>query len=273
MDSIRTAKGEIISEQGTWNRNGIRQPTCTVQPPDGSPRRPAMGEELNRCGTDTAVNVYPNAEFGNPLKSFVFGIPPEVRLGVRYHQPRSKARTVFGTEGEVRDPLHDDVFDIEVNGSYTMNSAVDKIEVRLTPNTLVRPAGVSLPENADRPTGYKDSYGLRLGGQWNVIQDKLGLRAGGWYESQSQDPAYLQIGAMGYERWGFGGGVVFRQDFIDLSLGYQRLQSAGLDNGGNGAFRAAAATGTPDNRTAHAVNGGKLTQSAHAFTFGATLRF
>src|SRR4029079_1025732 len=94
-----------------------------------------------------------------------------------------------------------------------------------------------VPPNADRWNGYIDSYGIRFGGQGNVIQDKFGLRAGTWLETRSQDPAWLQLGVVGGMRGGFGGGVVFRQDFIDISIGYQHHWSNILDNGGNGAMR------------------------------------
>jgi hypothetical protein len=161
-----------------------------------------------------------------------------------------------------------------------MNSRADHIEVRFIADANGRglantvPTGVPLPPNADRPTGYKDSYGVRFGWQWNAVQDKLALRAGGWLETQSQDPAYLTVNPVGAERYGFGGGVVFRQNFVDVSFGYQRHLSAGLDNGGNGKLLTPVGTGgTPENRSFHAVNGGKVTQSAHVLTLGGTIRF
>jgi hypothetical protein len=267
MDSIRTTEGTLISEQQPYTAGGAKRPMCPY--------------DAATCGATSSgvVNVFPGD--GPPaLKAFKYTIPPEIRAGIRFHLPRTKARVVAGTDGEARDPLHDDVFDIEVNGSYTMNSKASRIEVRFNPNIIVQPTAVYVPEHADRLTGYKDSYGLRLGGQWNAIPDKLGIRAGGWFETQSQEAEYLQINVVGAQRYGFGGGLVFRQDFIDISLGYQRLMSSALDNGGNGKLLAPAATGgqeseDPDinKRSFHAINGGKLTQSAHAFTIGGTIRF
>jgi hypothetical protein len=268
MDKIRAGEGTLISEQQAYFANGSRRPTCPFNPVGCGPQ--------NQNGV---VNTFPGD--GPPaLNHFQYTIPSEVRAGIRFHLPRTKARVVAGTDGEARDPLHDDVFDVEVNGSYTMNSQAERIEVRFNPNILVQPTNVRIPENADRLTGYKDSYGIRLGGQWNAIPDKLGIRLGGWMETQSQSAEFLQINVVGAQRYGFGGGLVFRQDFIDLSLGYQRLMSSALDNGGNGKLLAPAATNgqvsaDPDfnNRTFHAVNGGKLTQSGHAFTIGGTIRF
>ena len=109
------------------------------------------------------------------------------------------------------------------------------------------------------------------------------------------DPKWLSIATVGATRGGFGGGVVLRQDFIDISFGYQYHWSAGLDNGGAGAMRAivgAQATGStapPFNtnldgpnataatrtqfRSTQTVNDGRITQYAHAFTLGGTVRF
>lgn len=269
MDSIRAGDGYVASEQQPYSSNGARNPVCPFDPVT--------------CGqtSNGVVNIFPGYDDGrHAINHFQYKIPTEVRAGIRFHLPRTKPRLLADGSGEIRDPLHDDVFDVEVNGSYTMNSKFDKIEVRFNPGVSVLPTGVNFPENADRLTGYKDSYGLRLGGQWNAVPDKLGIRVGAWYESESQDPAYLQMNAVGAERYGFGGGLVFRQDFIDISIGYQRLLSSGLDNGGNGKLLVPAATGGQasedpliNNRTFHAVNGGKLTQSAHAFTIGGTVRF
>lgn len=263
----------------------------------------ASGRVASKAGGALVPNRYDDA-----LTQFEFPIPPELRVGARFHQPRAHSRLVFADGGQFRDPLHDDVFDVELDGSYTWNSAADTIKVRFKDNGMgagaiaTQPTNVPLPPNADKPLGYIDSVGIRLGGQWNVIQDRLGLRAGGWYESRSQDPAYLEIQPVGAARWGFGGGVVFRQNFIDISLGYQRHETAGLDNGGNtpdakGNFpglKAAAGTGfdtqgrpfslnnEPANvsaedrtqfRTIHSVNGGHVTFAAHVFTLGGTVRF
>jgi long-chain fatty acid transport protein len=279
MDSIRTSQADVTITTQIYDQKGALQPTCLGD------RRPDGTTVLGNCQIATA------SHFTDALTSFKFPIPPEVRLGARFHQPRTKSRMLFDKGGESRDPLHDDAFDVELDGSYSMNSKANTIEVRFKDNNgagsvPTDPTGVPLPPNADRINGYKDSYGVRLGGQWNAIPDKLGVRAGGWFESQSMDPAYLSTFPVGATRWGFGGGLVLRQDFIDISIGYQRHQSAGLDNKGEGAMLAGTGTGAEpafnlnnnipgrtEFRSIHAVNGGHVTQSAHAFTLGGTVRF
>lgn len=287
MDAIKTSGGDFSAATNVFDSSGQPAPICTSL---------ALG-----CPGAPLNNARNNSSFRNALTRFKYPIPPEARVGVRFHQPRAHSRFVFGDHGEARDPLHDDLFDVEVDGSYSWNSQADTIEVRFREvggvgQVRTSPTGVTIPPNADRWTGYEDSFGIRVGGQWNAIQDKLGLRAGGWYESRSQDPAWLTVAPVGAARWGFGGGIVLRQDFIDISFGYQRHESAGLDNQGNGKMLTVVGTGNVnlcgtytnfnlacDNgktaaertqfRTVHAVNGGHVTFSADVFTIGGTVRF
>jgi long-chain fatty acid transport protein len=195
-------------------------------------------------------------------------------------------------DGAVRDPLHDDVFDIELDGSITWNSQADEVTVRFKydeaagAGSRLSPVGF-LPPIVDQATGFEDSYGLRLGGQYNVVQDKLGLMAGTWYETRSQRPELLNMSQPGPERGGFGGGFVLRQGFMDFTFGYQYHWSSALQTT-NGLRRAN--TGSPswsinnepldlpaedrrEFRSFHIVNNGKMTQHAHAFALGGVVRF
>jgi long-subunit fatty acid transport protein len=247
------------------------------------------------CGpaTKNAFNFGPDEEQGTMQFEFPYP-PPEVRAGVRYHQPRVKVRRRDDFGHEVRDPLHEDLFDVELDGSYTWNSVADEIKVRFPQNAAGQGLGIFptgyVPPIADRATGFKDSWGLRLGGQFNVMQDKLGLMAGGWYESESQKPELLNVSPPGPERGGIGGGLVLRQEFVDITLGYQFHFKATLDNHGRGVQRSVAGT-HPDGfsvldepldlpaedrreyRSVHVINNGKVTQMAHAFALGAVMRF
>jgi hypothetical protein len=296
MDSAQSSEGEL---------NAVIKPYKDV----GDATSPAFSElkpicqstDPAQCNTAQYVN-YAGAAF----RKFKFPIPPEVRIGIRFHQPRSQAATKkavdFGAGGFAkRDPLKDDVFDIELDGSYSMNSAANTIEVRFAeaPNGTgarsLLPNGY-VPPNADKWNGFKDSFGVRLGGQVNVVPDKFGVRAGTWIETRSQEPEWLSVAPVGAMRGGVGGGVVFRQDFIDISIGYQYHWSSGLDNNGMGRQRAVVGNGQDTNRerpdfstakeppdvtaadrtqfrSNFTVNNGSITQHAHAFTLGGTVRF
>jgi hypothetical protein len=273
LDSIKTSSGTLDITTTYWNND------LNAGPGPNAVDRTIEGEDVRRF------------EFQ--------AIPPEVRVGIRFHLPRDPEPPkinpstlepeVVPPEGfAVRDPLRDDVFDVELNGSYTLNTASDRIIVRFPQDddgtAKVRLAVGQLPPNADRITGYEDTFGFRLGGQLNVIRNKLGIRAGTWYESQAADDEWLHVAPVPAERGGFGGGVVLRQDHFDFSLGYQYHWSTPMDNGGNGALRANAGEidgadefrlgeGPHPFRSYHTINGGRVTQSAHAFTLGGVYRF
>jgi long-chain fatty acid transport protein len=285
MDSIRAHHGSLDVTQQSYDNNGQLNPPCA-----GAPGTTGKISYVG-CTTNQAVpNHFPHA-----VTLFEYRIPPEVRGGVRFHWPREKRAPA--KDVPVRDPLHDDVFDVELDGSFTRNSVASQTDVRFqpldSPQALITdPANVPVPPNADRPTGYRDSFGVRFGGQWNAIRDLVGVRAGGWLETESQDPAFLTTAPIGAARFGFGGGVVVRYHFLDVSIGYQHHVSMGLDNHGDGSLRAPAGFG-PNSvpfdptsepadvsaadrrtyRTIHAVNGGSVTFDADVFTLGGVARF
>jgi hypothetical protein len=231
---------------------------------------------------------------------FEFAFPMELRLGLRFHMPHDDTivRTLTGDAPAgggviVRDPLNDDVFDVEVDLNWTNSSAASTIEARFKANPdgtaalPVKPQGL-LPPNGDRDEGYRDTFGVRLGAQYNVLRNKLGLMAGTWIESAANDDAYLTVDPVVALRGGFGGGVVIRQEWLDVHLAYQRHWNAGYDNGGEGAQRTTAGTqqGDPDGdfriggprganefRSFHTVNGGRVIQSANVFSADITVRF
>lgn len=280
VDGVRATTGYLNAETLYYQKPAYNAvaPICTGNP--------------NQCST-AIPNVYGDKDFDRFQYNYP---PPEVRLGIRYHQPRDGGASIGSDLKPVRDPLHDDVFDIEVNGSYTWNSYANEIAVRFKEDSagqgaFVAPVG-HLPPIADIPTGFKDSVGVRLGGQYNVIQNKLGLMAGTWVETQSQNPRLLNISQAGPLRGGVGGGLVLRQDFIDFTFGYQYQWSAGLNNHGRGLLRAPVGADTGGGgfstldeprdiravdrrefRTPYVVNGGRLTQHAHAFALGTVIRF
>ncbi len=110
----------------------------------------------------------------------------EVLLGGRYAQRRNKRERTL-------DPMRDEVWDVELNGYWSQTSHVDKyslqirkpgetqqIQLASDPNQAPAP----LPENATLFHGWKDTYGIRLGGDYNVIQDFLALRAGLGFETK-----------------------------------------------------------------------------------------
>lgn len=249
--------------------------------------------ETEECAGQSIANQFTGT-------SFEFAFPMEVRLGLRFHMPHDDtvARTLTdelpADAGQVvRDPLNDDVFDVEVDLNWTNTSAASTIQARFKQNPdgtaveSVKPQGL-LPPIGDRDEGYRDTFGVRLGGQLNVVRNKLGLMAGAWLETPANDDEFLSVDPVVALRGGFGGGIVLRQEWLDFHLGYQRHWNAGYDNKGDGAQKSAAGTqqGDPDGpfrvggprgedefRSYHAINGGSVIQSANVFSTDVTIRF
>lgn len=253
-----------------------------------SPYYTSQGKRRTLCEDDPttagcAGTTHSEDSVGKDAASVTLTIPMEARIGARWHVPRAAP---VGLEAErfrkdpypTRDPLRDDLYDVELDLSWANNSAADATEIRFPDRIQVEgdtggTATLFVPQNADRPTGWKDSFGARLGGQYNVIRNTLGLRAGTWVETPAVDDEYLTVTGVPALRGGFGGGVVFRVQAVDLEFGYQHIWNAGLDNGGKGKLKAIAGAGTPDYRSNHAVNGGSVTQHANVFSAGAVARF
>ncbi len=251
-----------------------------------------------KCQNQSVSNVFSPKTRPEHADDFAFTLkfPMEARLGVRWHEPRAGAEVEAAVP--VRDPLADDLWDVELDVTYSKNTDASTIEVDFPARSdgtgviTVNPVG-KLPPNSDRRMGYEDTWGARLGGQFNAIRSKLGILAGTWVETAALEDSELNLQPVAALRGGFGGGVVVRQDRFDFHVGYQRHWNQGFDNGGDGEALATAGTvsrppaspgepsefflggprGADEFRTYHAVNGGKVVQSANVFTLGGIYRF
>jgi long-chain fatty acid transport protein len=142
-----------------------------------------------------------------------------------------------------------DVFDVEADFTYANNSAANAIEIRFpgdaNGNGVLPVSGIpgsTLPPNADAPTGYRDVFGVRVGGDYNVLPDRLAIRAGGFYQSRGQDKQYQNVEFAGAQNFGLALGGTYRIRFggysednektnaVELSLGYGHIFYADQDN-------------------------------------------
>lgn len=258
-----SAEGDLEVRAPYYEVSGTRRPAC------------ADVGGTQGCAEDTR-----STDYGEDRALVEITLPMEARVGARFHVPfpapsRLQAESFRQDDYPDRDPLRDDVFDLELDLTWANNSAADEVKVRFPANTIIVrgiEAG-TVPGNADRPTGYRDSFGARLGGQWTAMRNKLGLRYGSWIESAAVEAEYLTVTGVPALRGGFGGGVVLRVGRVDVEVGYQHHWNAGLDNGGQGKLRAILGTGRADNRSYHTVNGGSIEQHANVFSLGVVARF
>ncbi len=246
-------------------------------------------EEVDKCSdpNNEDCTVTLGEKEGDPgynAGHLKLNIPLEAKLGVRFHWPRQNPgpKPDWAQGKTIRDPMSEDLFDVEANFTYANNAAVKNIEVRFNPGIRINGTPGNLPENADIPHNWGDVFGVRLGGEYVVLPSRLALRAGGFYESSGQDPRYLNIDFHLSERVGLSGGASVRLGPVDVTVAYQHTFFGATDNGGRGSLYGlsgdASTADVPNKpggafRTYQAVNGGKLTSELNEVALGATLRF
>ncbi|MDB4936625.1 MAG: hypothetical protein JWP87_3597, partial [Labilithrix sp.] len=230
--------------------------------------------------------------------------PPSGELTAAAPPPAASAEARPAST-HVRDPLATDLFDLEADLTWANNSALDTIQIRFpgdaTGKGLLPVAGVAggeIPPNADQKRGFKDVFGVRVGGDYNVIPDKLALRGGGFFETSAADPQYQNIDFGASSRFGFALGATYRLRFgegektsaLELMLGYGHIffaeqstdpnasGSSGLAGTSCNKVNPIPGTQTCDDgsqryRTKWPVNLGTITNAINVINVGAAYRF
>jgi hypothetical protein len=298
-DAIR-ARGDVGTAANWYTRQNA----------GGDESRVRYGDTIfSDCGTGLP-NV--NACGGGDNAEVKFVIPMEAKIGVRYHVPRQLPSEIPdkptpASPKHRRDPLANDLFDVEVNLTWANNSAADTVQARFpgdpSGNGILPVSGIpgsSLPPNADQPRGYKDVIGVRVGGDVNVLPDKLALRAGGFFETNGQDRKYQNLDFAGSSRVGFGLGGTYRihlgssrgsTSALELMIGYGHVFFGTQRNDDRAADGVPALAGTPCNpadaqqpgptctngtqkyRSNWPVNLGTITNAVNVINAGVSYRF
>src|SRR5262249_41206518 len=144
-----------------------------------------------------------------------------------------------GATPRFRDPIASDAFDVEVDLTYSHNSVVQDFEIRF-PEGISIPwlAGAAVPPNWDTPHHVKGVFRLRLGHDPVVGPERVSVRAGGFFETQGQDPAYANLDFVPVQRLGVTAGGTLRLSAFDIMVGAGHIFGSKLDNHGQGALPA-----------------------------------
>ncbi len=249
-----------------------------------------MLSSTNPCGNGN------NASIKVPL-------PMEGKLGLRYHHPRADVPA----EAHVRDPIKQDLFDVEADLTWANDSAFDYLQIRfpgsaggqgVIPANPGITASAVLPPTADVRHHFSDVFGLRVGGDYNLLPDQLALRAGGFFETQAADPTFQNIDFDAASRFGLALGGTYRLRFgaekrqaLDLMLAYGHVFFSTLSNTDPNAQGIPALTGeqclggvkttaggqcangAPQYRTPWPVNLGTITSAIDVLNVGASYAF
>ena len=289
-DSIR-ASGDAYTEAGYFSKRNANGDSSGIIDGDTSLKDCNLGDGSSTCGSGKNATL----KIAQPM---------EAKIGFRWHQPRAGV-----DQAHVRDPMSTDVFDTEIDLTWANNSAIDYLQVRFPGDQngdgVIPVNGISggtIPPNADVPRYYKDVYGVRLGGDVNVLPDQLTLRGGGFFESRGQDPHYQNIDFITGEKIGLAIGATYRvrigteedvskRNALDFHVGYMHMFAAtqknddpygyGIDATAgtscnpstNGQPGTTCTDGRPKYRTNWPVNLGTITNALNVINVGATYRF
>jgi len=203
--------------------------------------------------------------------------PMQARVGFRWHQPRD------GIHSKMRDPIANDVWDIELDMTWANNSHFKYLDATMpdgvflevhnpadpNPNSSV---AFAMPTDARVPHHWKDSFGFRLGGDYVMLPNRLAARAGAFFDSEAQDPKYLNVDYVPSRKFGLHVGGTVRFGALDLMVAYAHVFYQGLDNQGDGKTQGLAGA-APTYRTDYPVNGGSNRSVINALSFGASHSF
>ena len=216
-----------------------------------------------------------------------FSIPMEAKLGGRFHLPRKDAerpKWAGSADRVVRDPMSQDVFDIEVDFTWAHNRSVDALHLTFKEGIKVKGTPGTIPVDGDIPRMWKDVVGVHVGGDYVVIPNRLSLRTGAFFETKGQDDKYLSLDFDLAQKVGVSGGATVRVGPVDISVGYQHTFIGTLDNGGKGAVYALSGdqagcktSSSPPSpgcyRSQQVINGGKLEESLNELGLAGTIRY
>lgn len=184
-----------------------------------------QGAPLQDCrssmpGTHCRVS---NAELTIPFPTL------EATLGVRYAKLRTERNRVL-------DPMKDEIWDLELDGYWSQTSHVDQYTLNVyseTPGSKGAPAlafssapgatVLSIPQTAIIPRQWKDTFGVRFGGDYNVLPSKLALRAGIAYESRAVPVEYMNIDSWPVAKLSLHLGATLAFAKYRLSIGYAHI--------------------------------------------------
>lgn len=185
------------------------------------------GDRLRDCrsempGTHCSID---NFELTIPFPTL------EAVVGLRYAKRRHAQVEI--TRG---DPLRDELWDIEVNGYWSQTSHVeqytldvyreapgDKGAPRVAFSSAPRAVALSLPQKAAIPRRWGDTFGIRFGGDVNVLPGKLALRAGVAYEGRAVPVELMNIDSWPIAKLSLHAGMTLRFDRVRLSIAYAHV--------------------------------------------------
>lgn len=149
--------------------------------------------------------------------------PWVLSFGARYAHPLAG-----GPVDDIGDRMSTEAWDLEANIVVEGNHVVDAFTVTLPADATIGP-GLPAPDRIELPHRWLTQYGLRLGGDYNVVPGRLALRAGFSFETRGVRSGYEQLDFLPLQRYGMHLGATARFGRFDLTLAYARLLQPTVD--------------------------------------------
>jgi len=151
--------------------------------------------------------IFKNMEPFSVPGTLSFTYPMTVQAGLRYFYEHG-GREVFDAELDFVWEHWSQLQSFDITFSETK---VEKLGYQMTFKKLV------LERN------YRDTYAVRLGGQWNAIPNWLTIRLGGWWESPAHRVAYTMVDFPSLNRFGLAAGLSTEWRGIELGVAYAHV--------------------------------------------------
>lgn len=162
------------------------------------------------------------------------GFPWTLTAGARYAGLLPVPDISKETRPSLRDPMDRELWDVELDATYSFNSLASKNIVQPgqdvtvvtrqlgSPSTYATVKAKDLSKIAlERHT--LDSIVVRAGGSYSVIPRALALEAGAFFETRGLDPAYASVDVFAFQRIGMGFGLMARTGDFDLLAAYGHI--------------------------------------------------
>lgn len=161
------------------------------------------------------------------------GQPWTLSLGVRYADVIASSDDETGSEGAIQDSMQNERWDVEFDmvyeassqvGAFVLSSPDGSLPFRsVDQNGAIAGGEISLPNVITIPHNWRDQFGFRLGGDYNIIPGQLAARAGASFETSGVEPAFAHLDFIPGMRLGLHVGATLRVGVFDLSLAYAHI--------------------------------------------------
>lgn len=212
--------------------------------------------------------------------------------GVKLHVPLPTIEATFGLRYALRrvkrervlDPMKDEIFDIEVDGSWAQTSHVDAFTADIHDKALGAEgapliqfgndmAANKLPVQPQSviPKHWKDTWTVRAGADWNVVPEKFTLRLGGSFATSATEIAYMNTDYMPVQKIGAHAGFTVAVATYRITLAYAHVFYQTVDVPlGQGKVLDIVVNGAP---AAQAVNEGRFSGGLDVFSLQMNAKF